>query len=427
MQLHQHYNLNFLINLRCLFSIVLIISITSINAQVNCTGLLGTPVVNITFDSGNVNPGPELSVAVPGASTTYNFASYATGTPPVPPNDGDYALVNEVPGNGAWYSGAKDHTGNLNGYMAFFNASPAAGEFYKQNIRGLNPGTAYEFAAWIANVINPAVLNTAILPNITFQILDSASQAVLGSYNTGDIQDSTVMTWRQYSLLFTMPAGLTTITLKLINNNVGGTQQPGNDLAIDDITFRPCLATMPLVLKNFHGTIVNKSAILAWTTFDEVNTKADIIERSYDGSSFTVAGSLPAKGSMQQNNYQFTDYPSFSNTNVFYKLKLTDKDGKYTYSNVLALPTSTMISSSVKLFPNPAKNYIQLAYFSNKEEATIINITDIFGKTIITKPAKTTKGVNSVILNFENKLSSGIYIVKCLVNGQISVSKLVAE
>jgi len=303
MQLHQRYKWHFLINLKCLFFMVLFISITTVDGQVNCTGLLGAPVVNITFGSGNINPGSELSVAVPGASTTYNFASYATGHPPVPPNDGDYALVTEVPGNGAWYSGSKDHTGDLNGYMAFFNASPTSGEFYKQNVRKLTAGTTYEFAAWVANVINPAVLSTAILPNITFQILDSTSKAILGSYNTGDIHDSTLMKWRQYKLSFTMPAGLTTITLKLINNNVGGAQQPGNDLAIDDITLRPCPAAFTqcgssnlLTNPSFESPVVpvlNGNNIMGSTWSDwQCNPGINVIKVNgtpYDSGSDTAA------------------------------------------------------------------------------------------------------------------------------------------
>ena len=212
----------------------------TITQQQSCNGSLGAAVVNIDFGSGPTNPGPQLSVAVPGASTNYNFASYATGNPPSAAIDGDYALVNAVPVNGAWHTGAKDHTGNANGYMAFFNSAPTPGEFYRQTVTNLCPGTTYEFAAWVVNVINASVLPGAILPNITFNILDPTTQAVMATYNTGDIPHFNTMTWNQYSFLFLLPAGNNSVTLVLANNNIGGNAQPGNDLAIDDITFRPC-------------------------------------------------------------------------------------------------------------------------------------------------------------------------------------------
>lgn len=209
-------------------------------SQLSCTGSFGAPIVNITFGSGTVNPGPELSSIVPGASTNYNYASYGTGTPPAVIFDGDYALINQIPNNGAWFVGANDHTGNPNGYMAFFNSAPSPGEFYRQTITSLCPGTTYEFSAWVANAINPAVLPNAIRPNITFDILNSSTQAILATYNTGDMPAPGSFTWNKYSLLFTSPTSISSVTLVLKNNNIGGTADPGNDLAIDDISFRPC-------------------------------------------------------------------------------------------------------------------------------------------------------------------------------------------
>ncbi|XVJ65316.1 MAG: T9SS type B sorting domain-containing protein [Lacibacter sp.] len=205
-----------------------------------CSGSLGTPIVNITFGSGSTNPGPQISTLIPGASTNYNYAAYATGNPPSVIFDGDYATVNAVPNNGAWFTGGTDHTGNPNGYMAFFNSAPTPGEFYRQTVSGLCPGTTYEFSVWVANVINPSVLPGAILPNITFKILDPSTSAILGLFNSGDIPMSNSMTWRQYSFLFQSPAATNSVTLVLENNNIGGNTQPGNDLALDDITFRPC-------------------------------------------------------------------------------------------------------------------------------------------------------------------------------------------
>jgi len=218
-----------------------------------CNGSLGAAVVNIDFGNGATNPGPELSTIVSGASTNYNYAFYATGATPPPPIDGDYALVNVVPQNNGWHSGAADHTGNLNGYMAFFNAAPTPGEFYKQTVSNLCPGTTYEFSAWIANAINPAVLPGAVSPNITFKILDPNTLFVLATYNTGDIPNANTFTWTQNSFLFKMPIGNNAVTLILTNNNIGGNAQIGNDLAIDDITFKPC---GPLTNASFSNIII---------------------------------------------------------------------------------------------------------------------------------------------------------------------------
>ena len=140
-------------------------------SQSTCIGSLGTPLINVTFGQGN-NPGAPFSVSVPGAVTSYNYVA-PTGTPPQ--NiiiDGDYSLVNQVPPNPGWLGGGTDHTNNPNGYMAFFNAAPNPGEFYRQTVTGLCSGTTYEFAAWILNAINSNVIPNAVPPNVTFKIFN---------------------------------------------------------------------------------------------------------------------------------------------------------------------------------------------------------------------------------------------------------------
>ena len=248
--------------------------------------------------------GPPLSSEVPGASTNYNYASYATGTPPAGINDGDYALVNQVPANYAWFAGATDHTGNTNGYMAIFNAAPTPGIFYQQTISGLCPGTTYEFAAWIANLDDLAILPGAVLPNITFQILDPSTLNVLGSYNSGDIPQFNSMTWNQYSFLFTEPSGINSVILVLSNNNVGGLSQLGNDLAMDDITFRPCGPTTTASISNTTicsgnnvGLIGNVSSGLANPAYQrQISSDSGVTFTNINGATslnYTESGLLP--------------------------------------------------------------------------------------------------------------------------------------
>lgn len=204
-----------------------------------CTGSLGDPVVKIDFGTGN-NPAPDLPSIVPGASSTLSFIA-VNGNPATPtPIDGQYTITNNIPSNAAWFSGQPDHTPNdVNGRMAFYNSQEIAGlEFYKQTVTGLCGGTTYEFAAWIANCLNPAALN-GVDPDITF-VIESSTGLTLGTFNTGPISESTTLQWNQYGFYFTLPATESAVVLKMINNAVGGIAQPGNDLAIDDITFRPC-------------------------------------------------------------------------------------------------------------------------------------------------------------------------------------------
>ncbi len=213
----------------CLFFFLLIFGFGyKVIAQL-CQGSLGDPVVNITFGSG-AGPGPQL----PGTLTNYAYVPYSC------PADGLYTIGNSstLCFGDTWHILSEDHTPNdINGYMMVINASFEPGDFYVQTVDGLCDNTTYEFAAWILNILKPGACgNSGIAPNVTFNI-ETVSGTVLQSYKTGDIPISNTPSWKQYGLFFTTPANTSSVVIRMTNNAPGGC---GNDLVLDDITFRPC-------------------------------------------------------------------------------------------------------------------------------------------------------------------------------------------
>ena len=204
-----------------------------------CTGSVGDPIVNVTFGAGNAVNGPPLP-----AGTTTNLIYVSQDCPA----DGFYTITNQTNncfGN-TWYS-LTDHTGDPNGYFMLINASFAPSSFYLQTIDGLCTGTTYQFAAWIANMCNFA---SSIRPNITFTI-EKTDSTVLSSYNTGDIPIGAANgLWQRYGFNFTMPVGVSTVVLRMKNNAPGGI---GNDLSLDDITFRPIGPAISVSTLDFTG------------------------------------------------------------------------------------------------------------------------------------------------------------------------------
>jgi gliding motility-associated-like protein len=185
-----------------------------------CTGSLGDPIVNITFGKG-ANFGPALAS---GITTMQYIASQC-------PNDGQYTIASYSTacfGN-SWPT-ITDHTGDGNGYYMLVNANYTPSDFYVQLVDGLCSGTSYQFSAWAANVHS----QPGILPNITFTI-EKTDGTVLQSYNTGDMPTTGSVVWKQYATYFTLPAGVSSVILRMKNNAPGGN---GNDIALDDITFR---------------------------------------------------------------------------------------------------------------------------------------------------------------------------------------------
>lgn len=204
-----------------------------------CQGSLGDPIVNITFGAG-ANPGAPLKAA----TTTYQYQSTDC------PNDGFYTVRNNTTDcfGSTWHSLSRDHTGDANGYFMLVNASVTPSAFYLDTVRGLCGGTTYEFAAWIMNVLKPTACSpNPTQPNLTFTI-ENTDGTVLQTYNTNTINSTASPQWRQFGFYFTTPMGVSDIVLRIFNNAPGGC---GNDLALDDITFRPC---GPLIESMFADT-----------------------------------------------------------------------------------------------------------------------------------------------------------------------------
>ena len=282
-----------------------------------CQGSLGDPVVNITFGAG-ANAGQPLAAGI----TNYIYVTTSC------PNDGQYAISNATSGcfSNSWFTVNADHTPNdVNGYMMIVNASNAPGEFYVDTVKGLCGNTTYEFASWILNVHNAgaSTCNPISLPNVTFSI-ETPAGAVLQTFQTGNIPAISPGIWSQYGYSFATPPGITSVVLRMTNNAPGGC---GNDLILDDITFRPCGAKVT-------------------ATIAGGNTVKDIC--SGDTTSLVLTGSISA-----------------GYTNPFFQWQVSSDNGAI-WADIAGATTTTY-----RRFPSATGNYL---YRLSVAEATNISI-----------------------------------------------------
>ncbi len=262
----------------CLILFFLVLSINT-HAQL-CSGSLGDPIVNITFGAGN-NPGAPLSAA----TTAYQYVANDC------PTDGNYTVRGNTTncfGN-TWHSLTADHTNDGSGYFMLVNASIQPSAFYIDTVRGLCGNSTYEFAAWITNVLkNTSCGVNAIQPNISF-FIEKTDGTIIQSFNTGIIPSTPSPIWKQYGSFFTTPVAVTDVVLRMINTAAGGC---GNDLALDDITFRPCGPKITPAINGLSTTTtsicegVAKTIIANCTVSPGFNNPQYQWQRSIDGSIF---------------------------------------------------------------------------------------------------------------------------------------------
>ena len=223
--------------MKAIFCLLLLFTVFIAGAQV-CTGSLGDPIVNVTFGQGDGFGSP-----LPAGTTS--SLSYQSEYCPV---DGNYSIANHTagcwPNDVVWHT-TTDHTGNQSGYFMLINASYTPSDFYIQTVTGLCAGTTYQFAAWLLNLCS----RSGGLPNITMTI-EKTDGTVLSSYKTGDIPIINPATWVQYGFTFTTPSNISTVVLRMKNNAPGGV---GNDVGLDDITFRPAGPAISIRATTFTG------------------------------------------------------------------------------------------------------------------------------------------------------------------------------
>lgn len=208
---------------RCWICILIMFSVP-LSAQQICSGNLGENI----FSIGDFGSGEDNIIQVnPQIAPGYNY----TTNPP--PSDGFYIITNDMR-NSNWNSlyptwiKIPDNSDDPQGYMMVVNASFEPGVFYEETVTGLCENTLYEFSSDVINLIRIGVSGHHE-PNLSF-LLDDVTQ-----YSSGIIpQDET---WHKHGFTFVTGPDQTSVKLSLINNAPGGI---GNDLALDNISFRPC-------------------------------------------------------------------------------------------------------------------------------------------------------------------------------------------
>ena len=305
---------------------VSLVSFFNLAAQL-CQGSLGDPIVNITFGSGS-NPGPSLVAAT--TSYRYQFADC--------PQDGLYTVRNNTNAcfNSTWHTLSADHTGDPNGYFMLVNASILPTAFYLDTVRGLCGGTTYEFAAWVTNVLKPTACNpNATQPNLTFT-LERTGGAVLETYNTNTIPSQSNPGWQQFGFFFITPPDVSDIVLRIFNNAPGGC---GNDLALDDITFRPCGPQL--------------SAVIAGANSPEVTT-CEGKDRSFSFTGNISAGFNNPSFQWQQSNdgNTWTDIPAATTTSLTQNISSNFMTGNFLY-RLSAAEAGNMNSAQCRIVSKP--------------------------------------------------------------------------
>ena len=157
-----------------------------------------------------------------------------------------------------------------------------------------------------------------------------------------------------------------------------------------------------------------------------MNAANFIVERSNDGLNFTPIGTVKAIGKLGNvENYNLVDPIPAKGIN-YYRLKMNDKSGTYTYSNTIII---RIINGNVQLTtqirPNPFTSYMDMYITLTKTMPVDFKIFDANGKLVFQKSVKGLKGFNWFTLRDLEKLSSGMYFLNIVTETDTIVEKII--
>jgi hypothetical protein len=179
----------------------------------------------------------------------------------------------------------------------------------------------------------------------------------------------------------------------------------------------PCGSVVPITLADFGGTVTGCRTKLDWTTASEENSAWIDVEQN-TGAGWNMVRHLPAAGNSGLTIKYTATLPLQPGITNFVRLKMTDKDGRITYSKVIPLHCDG--TSVIQIWPNPVADELFINGLTGKSD---IRILDAAGRLIFqTKTAASNFRVNMVhflqgvyfiqVINDEGATVAGEKIIK---------------
>jgi trimeric autotransporter adhesin len=146
----------------------------------------------------------------------------------------------------------------------------------------------------------------------------------------------------------------------------------------------PSQTTLPAQLLTFTARLENdNSSLLQWKTTNEVKTSQFFIERSVDGTNFIGIGKVSAAGAANvETAYSYIDADAGvqSTSILYYRLRIIDINGQYSYSKVVSIILTRNIN--VFLYPNPTKHSLNIQINGTVSNPVWIQVSDLNGRII---------------------------------------------
>jgi len=200
------------------------------------------------------------------------------------------------------------------------------------------------------------------------------------------------------------------------NNGNGSGTDPS--IAIDDIRLTTIIP-LSLNLTEFNAEAKESGTQLNWKSTSESEFSHYELERSEDAKNFTKIAKITGKGGPNTSaTYKYDDV-RFKGKVVYYRLKMMDLNGEFTYSNTISVNPDNDSDDAYSIIHSSIENdQLTVLLVSKKHSSVSYSLYNSLGKLVSTVKDKEIKpGTNSSTISVAG-LASGIYILKASINGE---------
>ena len=248
-------------------------------------------------------------------------------------------------------------------------------------------------------------------PNATYSV--TVNEIVLGIMNFVGIVPSNV----------TILTGVTEFeALLTYTNNQQNILTPSTSGRVYNIN-----NPIPVEMTSFSANIVNNFVNLSWITATEINNHGFEIERSLDKTIWTIIGFKEGNGTTTETQQYFysDDISEISSSKLYYRLKQTDFNGSYEYSDIVEIEIAPSTYLLEQNYPNPFNPSTTISYSIPEAGNVELKVYDILGNEVATLVNEVKSPGNYTAVLNASSFASGVYVYTLRTNNFVQTKKMI--
>jgi hypothetical protein len=176
----------------------------------------------------------------------------------------------------------------------------------------------------------------------------------------------------------------------------------------------PELLFIPLGLRitQFSGNHQNGKTGLSWTVANNDQVKQFAVEKSIDGANFSFENTMLPTTKSGIETYQYFTLQSTAKT--YYRIKVTDKEGKSQYSPALSFSKDNGLLPHLSVLNTAYSDDVLIGYYTNKNDKVALYLYNSSGSIIYSGNVRVTEGMNVLSVPAFIVSKQGLYFIETI-------------